>query len=50
VELGPRPSASEVDRGGRGLDGEPPLAVQTTGGEDLKPSKPSSLKADALLC
>jgi len=22
----------------------------TTGGEDLKPSKPSSLEADALLC
>ena len=27
VELSPRPSAPEVDRGGRGLDGEPPLAA-----------------------
>jgi hypothetical protein len=46
----PAPLGPEVDRGGRGLDDEPPSPPATTGGEDLKPSKPSSLEADALLC
>jgi hypothetical protein len=50
VELGPHATAGAANHGGGGLDLELPLAGHDFGGEDLKPSKSSSLEAVALLC
>jgi hypothetical protein len=36
VGLGPDPAADAADHGGRGLDGELPLAAYHLGGEDLE--------------
>jgi hypothetical protein len=43
VELGPHPAAHAADHGRRGLDGEPPLAADHLGGEDLKTVKAKQL-------
>jgi hypothetical protein len=50
MELGPNPAADAADHGSRGLDGELSFAADHLGGEDWKPSRPSSLEADALRC
>jgi hypothetical protein len=50
MELSPHPTTLTADHGGRGLDGELPLTGRDLRGEDLKPSRPSSLEAEALRC
>jgi hypothetical protein len=50
VEFGPHPAANAPDHGGRGLDGELPVAAHDFAARTSKPSGSSSLETELLQC
>jgi hypothetical protein len=50
MELSPHPTTLTADHGCSGLDLELPLAGYDLRGQTSKPSRPSSLEAEALRC